>query len=289
MKTSILIKVNTCLLLSIFLLFISEFSYAQKINSTNIMQYWMDSIQDYKAKNWGRLSINTDSIVYNYYDLCHSHKDNKLKAIAFKNEFENVADSLTIWLQNNNLLLIASQIGELNCGSTYCGNDFERTWRTKFYHQVWLDLAQNYRKHAKENPTKYIALLLLSKQNEEALVEATKYNMKFLCTEFYTFMAMCIKPPKNLVYIEKYFTSMDSTKIPLDSYRFFGYMACQAKAYTKAVEYLEKVPPQQYNSDDCSYLGEAYLGRGSSSADTTKAVSLLFEAIKKGQQEAQKR
>lgn len=154
----------------IALFFICEFSLAQKIKSTNVMQHWIDSIQDYKVQNWANLSL----VNYDYYDLCHSYKNDSLKAIAFKTEFEAEADTLAVWLQNSDkkMELIIKKLSQINnIHSYFCGTIISEKFRREFYQETWIKYANNYKKHAKENPTKYVALLLLSKQKVVLCIE----------------------------------------------------------------------------------------------------------------------
>jgi hypothetical protein len=280
-------KITISLLIALF--FICEFGFAQKITPANVMQHWIDSIQDYKVQNWANLSL----LNYDYYDLCHSYKNDSLKAIAFKTEFEAEADTLAVWLQNSDkkMELIIKKLSQINNINSYLyGTIISEKFRREFYQKTWIKYANNYKKHAKENPTKYVALLLLSKQNDEAIIEMAKHNMEiFSVSGFYLLLVTWTKPSESLLYMEKYLAVADSTEKTTGLYRLFGYMAFEAKACTKTIEYLEKIPREKYRSNDCSRLGAAYLDRGGNSADTTKAVNLLLECFTKARQEVKKR
>jgi hypothetical protein len=252
----------------------------------NIMQYWMDSVQDYKAKNWKNLYVEENTKTY--YDLCQEDNNDSLKAIAFKREFEDVADTLTAWLHNadKKTEFICQKIFQINNSYYFrCGNDFTRKFREEFNNKTWLEYAQTYNKQINKNPIKFIALLLLSKQNDEAILEMQKNNFLFFdIAGLYLTLGLYTLPPKSLHYMDKYFAVTDT--IPIEEqlpktpiYRLFAYKACEAKAYSRGIEYLEKIPKDEYTSNDYSYLGEAYLQRGGSEADTTKAVNLLLKCF----------
>jgi hypothetical protein len=278
------LKITICFFIALF--FACEFGFAQKTSSMNIMQHWMDSVQDYKAKNWENLYVEEKS--QTYYDLCKEDNNASLKAIAFKREFEDVADTLTTWLQDadEKVELICNKIFQINnCYYFRCGNDFTRKFREEFNNKTWLEYAQTYNKQINKNPIKLIALLLLSKQNDEAILEMQKNNFLFFdIARLYVTLSLYTLPPKSLHYMDKYFAVTDT--IPIEEqlpkysvYRLFAYKALEAKAYPRVIEYLEKVPEEKYTSKDYSCLGEAYLHRGGSEADTTKAVNLLLKCF----------
>lgn len=52
---------------------------------------------------------------------------------------------------------------------------------------------------------------------------------------------------------------------------------------------MGKVPQEKYTSEDYYYLGEAYLRKGGSETDTTKAVELLLKCFEVARANNQKR